>query len=848
MQAPSPIPALTHSPRSVTSASSQHTPTIQRLPLSPAQGDASYGSVSDRSRGSVPASRPVSRVAQSLDSERDISYDSVSKDNSLEQSGSRKGPSASGSVHSLSQSRLSARPSPRAASLAPPASESEITYDSVSAPPSLARSRSSPGQRAASETPAPAPVEAFNPARRALTESPAPSSAPAQQRPRFPIPQTPGHGLDGSTSSTPRPAPASAKLSRSFMMQVVNSAPRPTLRPKGTPFTRGKFQTPAARRIAEAHMTPGGGVGSSSFVSTASSHDLAIHRQVNASFDAVSHARGGGGEFDQRKLRTYLQSLNKHLSDENAMYKDDIVSLKRACLELIERLGARGVKVDRATLFGEAQIDLDVEDFGDRDPDIEVVDDLNEELVTALNDAEAARTEVDAMRAEIEAAQADATAAREEVVKVTDQCNHQMAELEADVQKVIEKLEGKLKDREAEAARLRERLADRSRDGHQHEAYEEELALERERCAKLEEEVRQLTGEVAALGGEGRTLKAELRDMRAALRNEQLGTAEAVERATSLEGEAAEWERKVQGMEKELEELDALVRERDEVSHERDAALRERDDALRERDSAVRMHEDILEEKDELSHQRDEALRQVSQMETALEDAENRILDDAEQLKSLQGRVTSLERERSELLADRSARNRSDAEDRIPLHEHEALVSELETQLDDAHREIARLTAQSPAGAALTKAKDMRIEQLEKEKEMLMERIQVMRTAGFNASSITGGEGTPGKGSSSVNMAQGTPLNRLAMMNLRTPKTPGAALKDVSLYIYLLLNFTDSAYFSPHGSIRPRCKLSPTLKRCTPDFFKLTRAWLRQTRALTRSSTNSKRLVPGLSI
>lgn len=683
-------------------------------------------------------------------------------------------------MHSLSQSRLSARPSPRAASAAPPASESEITYDSVSAPPSLARSRSSPGQRAASETPAPAPVSAFNPARRALTESPAPSPAPVQQRPRFPIPQTPGNGLDGGVSATPRPAPASAKLSRSFMMQVVNSAPRPTLRPKGTPFLRGKFQTPAARRVTEAYLASGGGVGSSSFVSTASSHDLAIHRQVNASFDAISHARGGGGEFDQRKLRVYLQSLNKHLSEENALYKDDIALLKKACLELIDRLGARGVKVDRAALFNGAQIDLDVEDVGERDPDIEVVDDLNDELVTALDNAEAARAEADVFRAEVEAAQADATAAREEVVKVTEQCNHQMAELEADVQKVIEKLEGKLKDRETEAARLRERLLDRSREGHQQETREEELALERERCAKLEEEVTQLTGEVAALGGEGRTLKAELRDMRAALRNEQLGAAEAVERVKSLEGEAVEWERKVQGMEKELEEMDALVRERDEIAHERDAALRERDDVVRERDSAVRMHEDISEEKDELLHQRDEARQQLSQMETALEDAENRILDDAEQLKSLQGRVTSLERERSELLADRSARNRSDAEDRIPLHEHEALVSELETQLDDAHREIARLTAQSPAGAALTKAKDMRVEQLEKEKDMLMERIQVMRAAGFNVSNSTGGADTPGKRSFSVNMAQGTPLGRLAMMNLRTPKTPGAALKDVS--------------------------------------------------------------------
>ncbi|KAJ1306731.1 hypothetical protein OPQ81_007719 [Rhizoctonia solani] len=123
-QAPSPIPALTHSPRSVTSASSQHTPTIQRLPLSPSQ----YGSVSDRSRNSAPGSRPVSRsasrIAQELESEQDISYDSLPREHSREKSASRSA--------SLSQSRLGARLSPRASvDAAPTPSESEITIDSV---------------------------------------------------------------------------------------------------------------------------------------------------------------------------------------------------------------------------------------------------------------------------------------------------------------------------------------------------------------------------------------------------------------------------------------------------------------------------------------------------------------------------------------------------------------------------------------------------------------------------------------------------------------------------------------------------------------------------------------------
>lgn len=717
-------------------------------------------------------------MAQDVDSQRDISYDSLPKDDaqpsrdySREKSVSRHSHSASVSAHSLSQSRLNTRPSPRASpSAATPASESEITYDSVSVP-SVSRSRTSPGAKASSNTPASSPPSAPAIARRVPVES----FAPAPLHPRYPIPQTPGAGLDAGLSEPPRQPPGSTanKLSRSFMMQMINSASRPTMRPKPTPFARGKFQTPAARRFSEVLAIDG--PGSSSFVSTASSHDLAIHRRANASFDAISHARGGGGEFDQRKLRIYLQSLNKHLTDENMAYKDDIVVLKKACLELIDRLSARGVRVDRSTLFTDRPtIDLEEGlDGEERDQQIEVVEDFKDELVEALKDLEAARAETNAVRAELEVAQADATAAREEVVQVTDQCNAQMADLEQDVQKVIEKLEDRLHEREAEAAQLRERLINRSRDVHQEHA--DELALEREHASKLEAEISQLTGDVAVLSGENRTLKTELRELKATLRTEQLGTTEAVDRIKMLEAEVAGWERKAQDMERDLEELDAIAHEKDEVARERDAALEEKERFLRERDDALNERDKLLEDKEELIRQRDAVRDEASELERALEDAEARMVDDAQQLKSFQGKVASLERERTELLADRSARSRSHAEDQIPLREHESLVSDLEKQLDDAHREIGRLTAKGPAGEALAKSKDLRIEQLEKEREVLLERIQTMRASGL-------GSETPGKAASSISLGQGTPLGRLAMMNLRTPKTPGAPLKDVRYY------------------------------------------------------------------
>ncbi|KAF8757929.1 hypothetical protein RHS01_03327 [Rhizoctonia solani] len=418
------------SPRSVTSASSQHTPTIQRLPLSPSQ----YGSSSDRSRhsasGSRPRSRAASRMAQELENERifhTIRYprNATTKNRYLVQRRSHRADLALALVPGHLSTQL------------PPQRNRDSSFSCVDI------------------------------SRRTLTASPTPTP----------------------TSSNAYPLPFLKLLvtgSVALLMQVINSAARPTLRPKPTPFTRGKFQTPAARRLSEA-LAIDNGVGSSSFVSTASSHDLAIHRRANASFDAIAHARGGsGGDFDQRKLRIYLQSLNKHLSDENTACRDDIAMLKRAYLE---------------------------EDPGEpRDQQVEIVEDTSDELVNALKNLEAARSETEAMRVELEAAQEDATAAREEVVKVTDQCNAQMADLETDVQKVIQKLEDRLNEREAEAAQLRERLIDRSRDVYHEHA--EELELERQHASKLEAEVTQLTGELAIANGESRNLKAELRDLK----------------------------------------------------------------------------------------------------------------------------------------------------------------------------------------------------------------------------------------------------------------------------------------------------------------------------------------------
>ncbi|KAF8757928.1 hypothetical protein RHS01_03326 [Rhizoctonia solani] len=205
-------------------------------------------------------------------------------------------------------------------------------------------------------------------------------------------------------------------------------------------------------------------------------------------------------------------------------------------------------------------------------------------------------------------------------------------------------------------------------------------------------------------------------------------------------------------LEQEIDELDTFAHERDVLVRERDAALNDKSRILRERDTAIRERDELLEDQDELMREKEAAQKEVARMEQALEEA------DAE-----------LWRMRSS-----SSHCKENAEDRIPLHEHEALVSELEAQLDDAHREIAKLTAKSPTSEALNKAKDLRIQQLEKEKDVLLERVQNMRSNNSAGGSDTTGRLTPSGSLGSL------ALNRLAAMNLRTPKTPGAALKEPS--------------------------------------------------------------------
>jgi chromosome segregation ATPase len=206
-------------------------------------------------------------------------------------------------------------------------------------------------------------------------------------------------------------------------------------------------------------------------------------------------------------------------------------------------------------------------------------------------------------------------------------------------------------------------------------------------------------------------------------------------------------------------------------------AMTERIEDLEEQLTSAQDHFNKLEAEEQEANDRAEALEKekerasllVNQMEDALEAAEQKMRTDQEVVADLKAKISTLERERerekemSRLLKGQHS-DESNAE----------LENVLEAELEQAHKEIAKLTEllqHSPARKAIDAAKDKRIEILEKDKEQLQARIKALRSTSFETA-------TPNK---VVNLSGISPIHRHVLsMSVRAPKTPGGPLKDVS--------------------------------------------------------------------
>jgi len=254
---------------------------------------------------------------------------------------------------------------------------------------------------------------------------------------------------------------------------------------------------------------------------------------------------------------------------------------------------------------------------------------------------------------------------------------------------------------------------------------------------------------------------------------------------SSLEAELTQREDSISADRATIGKLEQTIRQTDEQLHEAktyaevlEEGINEAGDQIHklERDLAA-AHETInrintveqqnLKEIGSIEKELQAARKREHQLEEVVEEVREKMTQDQEIILDLKNRLASLERERSTISSRDTFRSSSGII--YTAAEYEAL----EQELDEANKEKARLRAlldQSPARKAIEKAKELKIELLEREKEELLERNRALR-ATMNEFS------TPNKVTNSNGIS---PIHRHVLnMSIRMPKTPGAPLREV---------------------------------------------------------------------
>ncbi|KAF9224049.1 hypothetical protein BS17DRAFT_880101 [Gyrodon lividus] len=744
-------------------------------------------------------------------------------------------------------------------------SDREPTFSSASSDPSCSVNRTVQAARSPI-----APSIAFSSPALSVAFTPTPAIVP-RPRPRFNIP--PPHDLDAQEDHEPDPESATPHTRRrSFLLSVINSTARPRMKvptphphrrlsalpvngengidgqaTPGVPLRkafvgitprpgRGRMSHPLAQTYLPDGDSSEAGEGNNaspydaageraSFVSTASSHDLATHVRANTSYDPAIGLgeRGKMGRFDAQKLNAYLHGLNRRLQEENLslvtrLQKYEVV--KEGPRLSIESAG-RGRRISAGSALGDVEEASGAEGWAKEKHELEaLVQEMAEEL--------------DQTKAETVQVSRDLEKERSERTRDKERWRERMEDVEKGVSEIVTELERKVEDAEGKHAEAVEEISKINRGAdkvREHLQTERDLAIER--AAKAEsalESGKELGGALKEANAKVSTLSSELRAATAQIKELEEGVMEFGRKFDELEKELKEeklssklaeenFHGQLSEMDTEVMRATARVTELKKDVAERDTVLRRLEDELQvksddlvelqrcmaqgnqetaeevralkayaaelEESTAERIN--ILEEQlagaqdridqyesDEervndrmemLEKEAERATELARQMEEALEASEEKMKTDEETLADLRTKLVSLEREQ-----ERQRNLHLSIGDQQSNHEVEEA---LEAELDEANREIARLTTllqQSPARRTIEKVKDARIEMLEHEKEELMERVRSLKS--------TNAETTPSR---IVNMSGISPIHRHVLsMTLKTPKTPGGPLRDLS--------------------------------------------------------------------
>lgn len=534
------------------------------------------------------------------------------------------------------------------------------------------------------------------------------------------------------------------------------------------------FQTPSSGSssgIRDNESTPSGA--NASYVSTASSHDLTLHHRANASFDPVTGSQGVG-RFNQTKLNTYLNGLNHQLTKENQVLREHAAMLEEELNAVRNRMQHRGELSSVAEEAGEQW----------------------------LADKEELERELHALKADLEAREKELDGERNDRKRDKETWKDRMAEVEEGVGEIVRNLEEKLeaaqqqvrhvqdvecraKDAESKLGQaltecdlLRsrveqaERLLETKQDvgpelrkiTNERDDLRRELASIEVLCHRKEDEAANLTDRVEKLNSDLAFSKTECQDLRTKLQASKRDQESSQSEIEELETENLSMKDEIRSLQTHVSNLKA-GREALETEAKR---MEERISQLEERLSQTtaelqNANEQITLSSDEL----DIAKEEVRQLESALKDCERKAEEDGEELAQLRAKMTSHDNEKSMALdLSRIAGKSSISDD-----EHYLVLRQ---ELDAANMEIGRLKAliqQSPARKAIDKAKDTRIELLEKHNRELVDELGIVRDK----------QATPRRNAS---ISGFSPMHRhLINLSMRTPKTPGGPLRDVCTFV-----------------------------------------------------------------
>ncbi|KAF8639093.1 hypothetical protein AX17_001738 [Amanita inopinata Kibby_2008] len=557
-----------------------------------------------------------------------------------------------------------------------------------------------------------------------------------------------------------------------------------------------------------------------SFISTASSHDLTAHQRVNTSFDPAmgfgAGAQGYGiGRFNAGKLNTYLHGLNRRLQEENEVLMEKLRKIQEkdpsgngtnqehlsAAFPAGGRRSSAGRRVSGGTVLDDVREAVVEEKWLEEKAELEdLIDSYKEEIARFTDEREGLERKMETEKKERE--------------RDRQRWKERMAEVEQGVETIIKDLEQRLEQSEGRTRQAEEERDQRVKDlMRQLSQAENEQAMALERARKAEyalESEKELGGELRESNEKLISVMGELRNAHYQIQELEVEIGQADAKIDNFEKELQDQKHGVKGLEQDLDDkVRELAREKEETrglenvarhAEEEVNAMKAFVSELEEQmgaaaDRIANLEDEVMISKQEMqkalvaeekAHQQtarleidaQNAQEMAKQMEDALEEAESKMTHDQGAVAELQLKINSLERE----LEREKGRDPS----RDLMGPTEADIQALEEELDAANKEIARLNTlmtQSPARKAVEKAKDMRIEVLEREKEELLERNRALRLTVTEMN-------TPSK---VINTSNISPIHRHVLsMSIRAPRTPGGPLKELSW-----LNSTSDPSFSP---------------------------------------------------